>query len=188
MKQKFKRYEKGFKSGAFAQVDVDNRHQFYLSAEASLSVARAGERRSKLAVESEIMGENTTVTKIRAQLIQATFNLNETVVHAPTNGYVTQVLLRPGMMAVPLPLKPVMTFIHQEEQFFIGAFRQNSLLQLEPGFKADFVFRSLPGKTFKGEVVEVLAAIGEGQLQAAGALYESEQFSAREDARWLNSK
>ncbi|MGF1700425.1 HlyD family secretion protein [Photobacterium makurazakiensis] len=172
----FKRYEKGFKRGAFTASEVDNRRQFYRSAEASLAAARAEEQRAKLAYESEIMGENTAVAKVRAQLIQAEFNLNETIVYAPTDGYVTQVTLRPGMMAVPLPLRPVMTFIHQEEQFYIGAFRQNSLLRLEPGFKADFIFRALPGKTFAGEVVEVLPAIGESQVQAAGVLYGSEQL------------
>ncbi|PSW10806.1 hypothetical protein C9J01_17560 [Photobacterium rosenbergii] len=170
----FQRYEKGYKRGAFTKSEVDNRRQFYRSAEASLSAARAEEQRAKLAYESQIMGENTAIAKVRAQLIQAQFNLEETVVHAPTAGYVTQVTLRPGMMAVPLPLKPVMTFVHQEEQFFIGAFRQNSLLRLRPGFKADFIFRALPGKTFQGEVVEVLPAIGESQIQAAGVLYGSD--------------
>ncbi|MDV5169912.1 HlyD family secretion protein [Photobacterium rosenbergii] len=170
----FERYEKGYKRGAFTKSELDNRRQFYRSAEASLAAARAEEQRAKLTYESQIMGENTAIAKVRAQLIQAQFNLEETVVHAPTDGYVTQVTLRPGMMAVPLPLKPVMTFIHQEEQFFIGAFRQNSLLRLRPGFKADFIFRALPGKTFQGEVVEVLPAIGESQVQAAGVLYGSD--------------
>lgn len=173
-RQQYNRYEKGYKRGAFTKAEVDNRRQFYLSAEAALSAARAEENRAKLAYESEVMGENTTVAKVRAQLVQAEFNLKETVAHAPTDGYVTQVILRPGMMAVPLPLKPVMTFVHQEEQIYIGAFRQNSLLRLEPGFKADFIFRALPGKTFKGEVIEVMPAIGESQIQASGVLYGTE--------------
>ena len=32
------------------------------------------------------------------------------------------------------------------------------------------MFRALPGKVFKGEVIEVLPAIGESQIQARGAL------------------
>ncbi len=60
------------------------------------------------------------------------------------------------MMAVPVPLRPVMTFLHQEEEFYVGAFRQNSLLRLEKGFK--------------GEVIGVLPAIGESQIQAQGTL------------------
>ncbi|GHA45830.1 HlyD family secretion protein [Photobacterium aphoticum] len=170
----FERYDKGFRRGAFTAADVDNRRQFYRSAEATLEAAQAEERRAKLAYESEIMGENTTVAKVQAALVQAEFNLAETVVYAPTDGYVTQVQLRPGMMAVPIPLRPVMTFINQEEKYYIGAFRQNSLLRLEPGFEADFIFRALPGKTFKGKVIEVLPAIGENQVQAAGMLYGSD--------------
>ncbi|GAL04463.1 membrane fusion component of tripartite multidrug resistance system [Photobacterium aphoticum] len=170
----FERYDKGFRRGAFTAADVDNRRQFYRSAEATLEAAQAEERRAKLAYESEIMGENTAVAKVQAALVQAEFNLAETVVYAPTDGYVTQVQLRPGMMAVPIPLRPVMTFINQEEKYYIGAFRQNSLLRLEPGFEADFIFRALPGKTFKGKVIEVLPAIGENQVQAAGMLYGSD--------------
>lgn len=70
-----------------------------------------------------------------------------------------------------------MTFVHQEEQFFVGAFRQNSLLRLKSGFKADMIFRAIPGKTFQAEVVEVLPAIGESQVQAQGTLYSSDMLS-----------
>ncbi len=173
----FKRYEKGYKRGAFTKSDVDNRRQFYLSAEASLEAANAEERRAKLAFESEILGENTTTAQVQAMLRKAEFDLDETIVYAPTAGYVTQVTLRPGMMALPMPLRTVMTFVHQEEQFFVGAFRQNSLLRLKSGFKADMIFRAIPGKTFQAEVVEVLPAIGESQVQAQGTLYSSDMLS-----------
>ena len=92
------------------------------------------------------------------------------MVRAPTDGYVTQLALRPGVMAVPLPLAPVMTFVHTEEQFYTAAFRQNSLQRLQPGYKAEFLFRALPGKVFKGRIDEVIPAIGESQFQARGAL------------------
>lgn len=54
------------------------------------------------------------VKRLTAQLDRARFDLTSTTVLAPTDGWVTQVRLRPGMMAVPLPLRPVMTFIHSE--------------------------------------------------------------------------
>ena len=105
-----------------------------------------------------------------ADLRIAEFNLDQTVVRAPTDGYVTQLALRPGVMAVPLPLAPVMTFVHTEAQFYTAAFRQNSLQRLQPGFEAEFLFRALPGKVFKGRIDEVIPAIGESQFQARGAL------------------
>ncbi|MEL4426727.1 HlyD family secretion protein [Shewanella indica] len=172
----YERYRSGFEKGAFTRADVDNRRQYYLGAQASVEAAEAEARRAKLALEAEYQGQNTQVAEIAAMLEKARFNLEETSMHAPSDGYVTQLTLRPGMMVVPMPLRPVMTFVHQEERFFVGAFRQNSLLRLKPGFKAELIFRALPGKVFQAEVVEVLPAIGESQVQAQGQLYGSSQI------------
>ncbi|MFG0453320.1 HlyD family secretion protein [Shewanella sp. yb_14] len=172
----YERYRRGFEKGAFTRADVDNRRQYYLGAQASVEAAEAEARRAKLALEAEYQGQNTQVAEISAMLEKARFNLEETSMRAPSDGYVTQLTLRPGMMVVPMPLRPVMTFVHQEERFFVGAFRQNSLLRLKPGFKAELIFRALPGKVFQAEVVEVLPAIGESQVQAQGQLYGSSQI------------
>ncbi|MCJ2376165.1 HlyD family secretion protein [Vibrio sp. ZSDZ34] len=168
--REFKRYQAGFKKGAFTEQQVDTRRQNFKAAQAAFEATTAQEESARLAFESEINGENTAVAELRAQLVQAEFNLQETVVRAPTDGYVTQLALRPGMMAVPLPLAPVMTFIHTEENYFVGAFRQNSLQRLKAGFEAEFIFRALPGRVFQGRIVEVIPAIGEGQIQARGSL------------------
>lgn len=173
------RYQKGFKRGAFTAQQADTTRQAYRAAQAALEVAQAQQKEAQIAFETEIDGENTTVARIRAELAQAEFNLDETIVRAPTDGYVTQLALRPGMMAVPLPLAPVMTFVHTEEKYYAGAFRQNSLQRLRAGFEAEFVFRALPGKVFKGEVVEVLPAIAEGQIQARGALLGTQAFNTQ---------
>ena len=50
----------------------------------------------------------TRLETLTGQLATANFELEQTVVRAPTDGYVTQVALRPGMRAVSLPLLPVM--------------------------------------------------------------------------------
>ncbi|EOD80823.1 Membrane fusion component of tripartite multidrug resistance system [Grimontia indica] len=176
-KKEFERYQKGAKKGAFTASDVDNKRQIYLAAEASLEAAEAEEDRQLLGITSQINGVDTTVAKAQAALEQAQFDLDSTVVRAPTDGYVTQVTLRPGMMAVPMPLRPVMTFVNEDRTRYVGAFRQNSLLRLKPGFEAEFIFRALPGKTFQGKVVEVLPAIAEGQIQAQGMLMGDKMFS-----------
>lgn len=86
-------------------------------------------------------GFGPRVAEIQAQLTAAEFNLEETVVRAPTDGYVTQLALRPGMMAVPLPLRPVMVLVQDEERYFFAAFRQNSVQRLKAGYQAEFLFR-----------------------------------------------
>ena len=112
---------------------------------------------------------------LSAQLATAEFELEQTVVRAPTDGYATQVTLRPGMMAVNLPLRPVMIFVHNEGQYYIGWFRQNSLLRLEAGNDAEVSFDSLPGEVFSGKVAMVFPAIAEGQLQPTPTLIDPRQ-------------
>ncbi|MDN2483802.1 HlyD family secretion protein [Vibrio agarivorans] len=168
--REFQRYQRGFEKGAFTEQQLDTRRQAYKGAQAALEVANANQKQAEIALDSEIGGQNTQVASLLAELRQAEFNLEQTIVRAPTDGYATQIALRPGVMAVPLPLAPVMTFIHTEELLYTAAFRQNSLQRLKPGFEAEFMFRALPGQVFKGEVVEVIPAIGESQFQARGQL------------------
>ncbi len=110
------------------------------------------------------------VQALEAQLQTAQFNLQETTVTAPTRGYVTQILVRPGMMAVNLPLRPVMIFVHDEADIFVAWFRQNSLLRLTPGDTAEVAFDGIPGEVFSGEVLDVYPLMAEGQLQPTGTI------------------
>ncbi|WP_341663352.1 HlyD family secretion protein, partial [Vibrio sp.] len=172
--REFSRYQRGYEKGAFTEQDLDSRRQAYKASEAAVDVSQARVSQAKIALNSEIGGENTRVAQSLAELRQAEFDLEQTVVRAPTAGFATQLALRPGVMAVPLPLAPVMTFVHTEETLYAAAFRQNSLQRLQPGYEAEFLFRAIPGKVFKGRVVDVLPAIGESQFQARGSLLGTE--------------
>jgi multidrug resistance efflux pump len=166
----FKRYESGFASGAFSEVDLENRRQAYLGNEAALQRAEADYERALISFESQIDGENPEVARLQADLERARYDLERTVVRAPTAGYVTQLALRPGMMAVAMPLRPVMVFVHDEHAPMVAAFRQNSALRLREGYEAEIVFPSIPGRVFKGRVNRIQPVIGESQLQASGNL------------------
>ena len=125
--------------------------------------ARAGSKRDvDLAIAS--------LDDQQAQLAQAEYNLEQTTVRAPADGYVTQVILRPGMRAASLPLRPVMIFVSAEDHYLVAWFRQNSLLRLEVGTEAEVAFDGIPGTVFKGEVKLVQPALAEGQVQASGNL------------------
>ena len=107
---------------------------------------------------------------LRAQLAQANFQLEQTTVRAPAEGYVTQVALRPGMRATSLPLRPVMVFVSDEGHYLVGWFRQNNMLRLEVGSEAEVAFDGIPGTVFTGKVQVVMPALAEGQVQATGNL------------------
>ena len=166
----YDRYQAIFDRGAISANDLETRRQTYLGSEAALERARADLERAQIAFEAGIDGENPDVARLQAELEKARYDLERTVVRAPTNGYVTQLLLRPGMMAAALPLRPTMVFVHEEQAPMIAAFRQNSALRLRAGYEAEIVFPSIPGRVFHGEVVQVLPTLAEGQLQNSGAL------------------
>jgi len=172
----FRRYEAIFDRGAISANDLEIRRQAYLADEAALTRAEADFECAQIAFESGIDGDNPDVARLQAELEEARYDLERTVVRAPTSGYVSQLLLRPGMMAVSLPLRPVMVFVHDEQAPLIAAFRQNSALRLKAGYEAEIVYPSIPGRVFKGKVVNVLPNMAEGQLLTSGNLIGTEAF------------
>ena len=83
---------------------------------------------------------------------------------APSDGYVTQVLIRPGTYAASLPLRPVMVFIPDQKRQIVAQFRQNSLLRRLLGDDAEVVFNALPGKVFSGKLAAISPAVPGGAL------------------------
>ncbi|MCE9677866.1 HlyD family secretion protein [Shewanella sp. AS1] len=173
----YQRYEKGRKqAGAnspFTELELDNRRQLYIASQAQLVAAEAEELRVRLAYESNVDGVNTKVAGLRAELDKAEFDLEQTVVIAPSDGMVTQMALRPGIIAVPMPLRSVISFIPDEERYFAGAFLQNALLRLKVGDEAEVILDGAPGQVFKGKVAKVLPAMAEGEVQSTGSLIPS---------------
>ena len=121
------------------------------------------------------------IDNVQAKLDSAIFDLEEeVVVRAPTDGYVTQQRLRPGMTVVSQPQTvPVMTFVHEEDPEVIAAFLQNGLQNIKPGYEAEITFDAIPGRAFKGEVKGVLQAIAQGQVQPDGTLMNLDAAAER---------
>jgi multidrug resistance efflux pump len=147
--QALERYESAG-GQAVADIEVENRRGLYLTAEAMLASAQATAEQARLAYESQIDGVNTTVARLQAELRDAAYELDKTTVRAPADGYVAQVFLRPGMMAVPLPLRPVMVFIPSDDTALGAAFQQNALQRVRAGDEAEIAFDALPGRIIKG--------------------------------------
>ncbi len=143
---------------------------------AQIVLAREDAERARTLLQSRNISQRdadatqTRLASLSGDLATAEFELEQTTVRAPTDGYVAQLALRPGMRAVAMPLRPVMVFVHKESKVFVGWFRQNSLLRLTIGDDAEVAFDGIPGRVFKGEILSVLPALMEGQIQASGTL------------------
>jgi multidrug resistance efflux pump len=128
-----------------------------------------------LVYSSEIDGVNTTVARLQAELGSAELDLSNTTVVAPTDGYVTQLFLRPGM--VVNMSTPTMVFIHRDPNILTATFAQNTLQRVQAGNEAEIAFDGIPGRVFKGEVTLLIDAIAQGQMQASGTLLDLEDRS-----------
>jgi multidrug resistance efflux pump len=170
--QNYDRQAELFEKNVIAKATLDTFTRNLDTARQSLTGARAEEERARLAYTSNIEGVNTTVARLRAELADAEFNLDQTVTRAPDAGFVTQVALRPGVYVVPAPLRPAMVFVNTKtgDDALTAAFQQNSLQRVKAGDEAEVAFDAVPGRVFKGKVRLVLDAIAAGQIQASGAL------------------
>lgn len=168
----YQRYLKGSQArvNPFSESDIDNARQNFLAQDALVKGSVAEQSQIKSQLDSILNGEQSQTASLRAQLTEAKYNLDQTVVRAPSNGYVTQVLIRPGTYAAALPLRPVMVFIPEQKRQIIAQFRQNSLLRLESGDEAEAVFDALPGQVFPGKLITVLPVVPGGTYQAQGTL------------------
>lgn len=110
------------------------------------------------------------VDLLNAQLTSAQFDLDNTTVLAPAEGYVSQVLIRPGQLVTPMALNRVMVFVHHEGPYLVASFAQNKVQYIDPGDKAEVAFAATPGRVFSAEVVKIQPVLAEGTMSASGQL------------------
>jgi multidrug resistance efflux pump len=172
--QNYDRQAELFEKKVIAQATLDTYIRNLETARQTLTGARAEEERARLAYTSNIEGVNTTVARLTAELGDAQYDLDQTVVRAPGAGFVTQVALRPGVYVTPIQARPAMVFVNTEMKDSVlgAAFQQNSLQRVKSGDEAEIAFDAVPGRVFKGKVSLVLDAIAAGQMQASGSLID----------------
>jgi multidrug resistance efflux pump len=95
---------------------------------------------------------------------------------------ITQVALRPGVMAANFPLRPAMVFIPDQRRMIAASFWQNSLQRMKPGFQSEVILDSVPGHVFQGQVSQILPAMSEGDIQSGGNLVSAKNLAAHSRA------
>lgn len=148
---------------AVAQVDLLN---------AQLQAARAREANARLVLGSQIEGQNTTVAQLQAQLENATWELEQTTIKAPSDGYVGGMSLSVGARAVPL--KAAMSFIVAGDTAIVGVFDQAGYVSIRAGAPVRLVFANQPGKVFHARMGIAAQGIGQGQVAVSGSLFRAE--------------
>jgi multidrug resistance efflux pump len=165
-----------------AQADAQRMENDLRAAEAA--VAQVQERlaaKTPAGVQDEVAKVLAQIAQAEAQLADAQWNLEQTVTFAPADGYVVALALRPGVMVVPFPPVPAMTFV-EDEQWVVAYFGQNEVRKIEPGNEAEIALKTYPARIIKCDVDSIIWATAQGQLPISGML-PTTGFGAAPDMR-----
>jgi multidrug resistance efflux pump len=153
-----------------AQADVAKYENDFRAAQAGVAQAREKlDAKTPAGVQDEVAQVLAQIAQAEAQLADAKWNLEQTVQFAPADGTVVALALRPGVMTVPFPALPAMTFV-EDEQWVVAFFGQNEVRNIEPGNEAEIALKTYPGRVIKTKVDAVIWATAQGQLPISGML------------------
>jgi RND family efflux transporter MFP subunit len=108
------------------------------------------------------------VDQLRAQLDKAKYDLEQTTVRAPGDGYVSSLTLNKGDRATPS--KSVMSFIVSDGVQLVGIFSQNGFQTVKPGAQVQFALSNNPGHLYSSTIGDIVSGVGEGQIASSGTL------------------
>ena len=125
--------------------------------------------KQKAGTAYELQSFQAQIEGLQAKIMAAEYNLKETVVRAPSDGYATNVLLRVGARAVTFPISPSMSFIDMGGTEVVAQIHQIYTQYIEPGQKAEVTFKTRPGEVFPATVKYLVPVTAQGQVKVSGA-------------------
>jgi multidrug resistance efflux pump len=167
-------------------AEVKGQRVIKLSKVGAASVSRADDARSSieakkaqlLSAKSELdktksnLGmtgkDNARILSALSALETAELDLSKTIIKAPSNGIITNLLVDVGHFANAGA--PMMTFISTRDVWVQANMRDNSLGLIEAGNKVEMVLDSAPGHIFTGEVMSVGYGVSDNNSDALGGL------------------
>lgn len=134
------------------EVSVEQRH----GAVASLNQSKAALLQAEAALEEQLANlgargeQNASIREARAAVRQAELNLEFTKVHAPVDGYITNLNLRIGGQAVTN--QPILALVDVNSYWVYGFFRETAVGKIRKGNKAVVTLMSYPDTPIEGYV------------------------------------
>ncbi|MFN4259046.1 MAG: HlyD family secretion protein [Gemmataceae bacterium] len=138
------------------------------ASQAAVRQAASEVLRLEEALNARIAGDHALVAQIKAQLAEAQLNLLYTRVHAPCDGFITDLQLLEGTYLHVG--QAAMTLIDTSRWLVVANFRENSLARLRAGQPARIALRGVPGQLHDAKVSSVGWGVSQGQGVPSGQL------------------
>lgn len=158
------------KQGAGPEEDAQKWSAQAAARAAGVKEAQAEEQRARLHYNSQINGVNTTVAEVQAELEQARFYLDNTLMVAPEDGYIINLQVRPGMVTGIVRFGAIAAFICDADRYLLANFFQENLKYVKPGQLVEAAIDLYPGQIFRGTVQAIWKGNGVGQMLPSGTL------------------
>lgn len=164
------RNAKLIQSKAASQEAYDLSLNRFTESQAAVVQAQATIKQARLSVDLA----RAKIDQVKTQLDDALYDLEQTTVVAPDDGYVTNLQLREGMLVGGPSGAAVMSFIADSSDdtrgVVVAAFNQKNYLRIQEGQYAEVALYGYPGEIFTGRVLNTIDVSGAGQLSASGDL------------------
>ncbi|CAE6919936.1 multidrug resistance efflux pump [Vibrio sp. B1REV9] len=146
---------------------VDMAHHHVLTLESQMKKKQVDISRAKLAIRKAELAVETKQAELRQakeQIAKAQWDLNSTKVYAPSDGFVTNFLLREGQRVSAMPRINMYT----NEKYVLMRVNHQAIRNIKPGQPAEFASSVYPGKIFSATVEGIVEATGESQGNLLG--------------------
>ncbi|WP_318471116.1 HlyD family secretion protein [Photobacterium leiognathi] len=124
-------------------------------------------KQKQLALDKAKLAVNSREVDVKTQqesMAKAEWDLKNTKVYAPTDGYVTNFIMREGQFVGSVPRIQMYT----KEKYVLMRVNHQAIRNVKPGQMAEFATAVYPGKVFAAEVEGIVEATGESQGNLIG--------------------
>ncbi|WP_318519031.1 HlyD family secretion protein [Photobacterium leiognathi] len=124
-------------------------------------------KQKQLALDKAKLAVNSREVDVKTQqenVAKAEWDLKNTKVYAPTDGYVTNFIMREGQFVGSVPRIQMYT----KEKYVLMRVNHQAIRNVNPGQMAEFATAVYPGKVFAAEVEGIVEATGESQGNLIG--------------------
>ena len=150
---------------------------------ASVEKAEFAEHKAALEIEKShlaVAGKQSDLEGQIENLAKAQWELDSTKVYAPTNGYLTNFIMREGQYVGLAPRIQMYT----DEKYVLMRVNHQAIRNVKVGQSAEFASAVYPGKVFRAQVEGIVEATGEAQ----GSLLARDDNVRQTTGQNLNNK
>ncbi|MGR5145348.1 HlyD family secretion protein [Photobacterium alginatilyticum] len=130
--------------------------------QSQLEKAKLSANKAQLALEKSELTVSSRQVDVESEMenvAQAQWNLEQTKVYAPADGYLTNFIMREGQYVGLMPRIQMYT----NEKYVLMRVNHQAIRNVKVGQRAEFTSAVYPGKVFNAEVEGIIEATGEAQ-------------------------